>query len=145
MAGGGTKLPSRTTLERKLGLRKFEGLEDEKILAQDDSFWVLPDKYPVSPGHTLIVVKDPNKARYQHLTKKEKLALLNWIDWAVDYLNRTLHPKPDGFNFGVNDGPAAGQTRSQFHLHIIPRYFGDSDDPRGGVRTILPDPTGYLR
>jgi diadenosine tetraphosphate (Ap4A) HIT family hydrolase len=52
-------------------------------------------------------------------------------------------PKPDGFNLGVNDGAAAGQTMAQFHFHVIPRYAGDVADPRGGVRWVIPDKAKY--
>ena len=52
-------------------------------------------------------------------------------------------PKPDGFNLGVNDGPAAGQTMPQFHFHVIPRRTGDVADPRGGVRWVIPEKAKY--
>lgn len=51
--------------------------------------------------------------------------------------------EPDGFNIGVNDGAAAGQTIEHLHIHLIPRYIGDSADPRGGVRWIFPDKAKY--
>jgi diadenosine tetraphosphate (Ap4A) HIT family hydrolase len=54
-----------------------------------------------------------------------------------------LH-RPDGFNIGFNDGVAAGQTVDQLHLHVIPRYVGDVDDPRGGVRHVIPSRGNYL-
>ncbi len=50
---------------------------------------------------------------------------------------------PDGFNIGVNDGTAAGQTVMHLHIHLIPRYTGDQSDPRGGVRWIFPDKAAY--
>src|SRR5207248_9904239 len=50
---------------------------------------------------------------------------------------------PDGFNIGVNVGPAAGQTVDHIHVHVIPRYFGDVDDPRGGVRYVIPARANY--
>ena len=94
-------------------------------------------KYPVSPGHTLIIVKRPI-ARFSELTKKEKMALMEWIDWTLYYLEENLESKPDGFNIGLNDGEAAGQTIGQLHLHIIPRYSNDVPDPRGGIRHVIP-------
>ncbi|NCU86103.1 MAG: HIT family protein, partial [Betaproteobacteria bacterium] len=51
--------------------------------------------------------------------------------------------KPDGYNIGVNDGAAAGQTVPHMHIHLIPRYQGDQPDPRGGVRWIFPDKADY--
>ena len=49
----------------------------------------------------------------------------------------------DGFNIGINDGIAAGQTVMHLHIHLIPRYIGDKDDPRGGVRWIMPEKASY--
>lgn len=50
---------------------------------------------------------------------------------------------PAGYNIGINDGPAAGQTVPHLHVHLIPRYDGDRDDPRGGVRWIFPERANY--
>lgn len=54
-------------------------------------------------------------------------------------------PEPDAFNLGLNDGPAAGQTVSQLHFHVIPRYHGDVPDPRGGVRWVIPHKAKYWK
>jgi diadenosine tetraphosphate (Ap4A) HIT family hydrolase len=43
---------------------------------------------------------------------------------------------PDGYNIGINEGEAAGQTIAHLHIHVIPRYVGDVDEPRGGIRNI---------
>jgi diadenosine tetraphosphate (Ap4A) HIT family hydrolase len=62
-------------------------------------------------------------------------------------LRRTITKKhrPDGFNTGLNAGEAAGQTVLHAHLHVIPRYRGDREDPRGGVRWIIPEKAQYWR
>jgi diadenosine tetraphosphate (Ap4A) HIT family hydrolase len=62
--------------------------------------------------------------------------MLELLDSAKLGLDAAFHP--DGYNVGINDGEAAGQTVPHLHLHLIPRYAGDSEDPRGGVRWILP-------
>jgi diadenosine tetraphosphate (Ap4A) HIT family hydrolase len=65
----------------------------------------------------------------------EEIALLTLVRKAKTLLDGRLHP--DGYNVGVNAGTAAGQT--VMHLHVIPRYAGDVDDPRGGVRGAVPE------
>ena len=56
---------------------------------------------------------------------------------AKALLDKQFHP--DGYNVGVNCGEAAGQTVMHLHVHLIPRYSGDMDDPRGGVRGVIPE------
>ena len=51
---------------------------------------------------------------------------------------------PDGLNVGFNEGEAAGQTIPHFHIHVIPRRTGDIQDPRGGVRHVIPEKGNYL-
>jgi diadenosine tetraphosphate (Ap4A) HIT family hydrolase len=101
---------------------------------------VLRDGYPVSPGHTLIV---PGRhfASFFEATQAEQEALLEGLREARALLARMHHA--DGFNVGLNDGLAAGQTVMHCHLHIIPRYTGDHPDPRGGVRWVLPAKARY--
>ena len=108
----------------------------------DDLFAVVKDKFPVTPGHTLIVPRRTAK-RFQELHASEKARLLELVEWAQRHLEATLVPVPEGFNLGVNDGPAAGQTMPQFHFHVIPRRIGDVADPRGGVRWVIPDRAKY--
>ena len=119
-----------------LKLPAFGEIEPARLLALDDLFAIVSDKFPISPGHTLIIARRP-AARFQDLTTDEKARLLVWIDWAQRQLATRFTPAPDGFNLGLNDGPAAGQTMSQFHFHVIPRYAGDVADPRGGIRHVI--------
>jgi diadenosine tetraphosphate (Ap4A) HIT family hydrolase len=120
----------------------FGRIGAEDVLAHDELFVVLRDKYPVSPGHMLIVARR-SVALFHDLTQQERMRLLFWADWTQRHLTETLTPKPDAFNFGLNDGAAAGQTKPQFHFHIIPRYTGDVPDPRGGVRNVIPSKARY--
>lgn len=64
---------------------------------------------------------------------------------AVDVAKAVIEEvhRPDGYNIGINSGEAAGQTVPHLHVHVIPRYKGDSADPRGGVRLVLPDKAAY--
>ena len=69
------------------------------------------------------------------------MSLLKAIDQGRDLLGKEF--KPDGYNIGINDGEVAGQTIEHLHIHLIPRYEGDSQDPRGGVRWIFPNKAPY--
>jgi len=123
-------------------MKPFGEIEPERVLSEDELFIVARDKYPVSPGHSLIIVKRV-VSRFSELTTDEKARLTHWIDWCIAHLQGTLQPKPDGFNVGLNDGSAAGQTVGQLHIHVIPRYQGDVADPRGGVRFVVPHKAKY--
>ena len=133
---------TKLTPAAPLALPAFGRIEAVRVLALDDLFAVVSDKYPVSAGHTLIIARR-EVARFQDLTGAEKARLLVWVDWTQKHLAESLSPAPEGFNLGVNDGPAAGQTVAQFHFHVIPRYIGDVPDPRGGIRHVIPDKTRY--
>lgn len=98
------------------------------------------DIYPVSPGH-LLVVPYRHVSDYFDTTAEEKAAIIEMIDHARDWLRKEY--SPDGFNIGLNCGTAAGQTVMHAHVHLIPRYVGDMDDPRGGVRGVIPGKQKY--
>ena len=137
------EFPGRNaTLTGTLVLPEFGEIEPSRLVALDDLFAVVADKFPISPGHALIVARRA-VARFQELTVTEKARLLVWIEWTQEHLESELAPVPDAFNFGLNDGPAAGQTMPQFHFHIIPRYAGDVPDPRGGIRLVIPEKARY--
>jgi len=132
--------PSRNQSE--VFLPAFGHIEAERVLALDATFAVIRDRFPVSPGHALIVPRRP-VALFTDLDENEEIALVRWLRWTQDHLAETLTPRPDAFNLGLNDGPAAGQTVAQLHFHVIPRYRGDVPDPRGGVRWVLPAKAAY--
>ena len=100
----------------------------------------IADSFPISPGHMLIVPRrcEPD---FLKLTQAEQWAVWSLVD-PVRAVIESLH-KPDGYNIGINIGAAAGQTIAHAHLHVIPRYAGDIEDPRGGVRWILPSKARY--
>ncbi len=118
----------------------FCALSAERIVRQSDLCLAFRDGYPVSPGHTLLIPKR-HVASFFQVTQKEREELLELLDWCRSDLAK--RHKPDGFNIGVNDGAAAGQTVMHLHIHLIPRFRGDRADPRGGVRWILPEKADY--
>ena len=101
---------------------------------------VVLDGYPVSRGHTLVIPKR-HVGSFFELEGNERDDILSMLDQAKTHLNAEY--APDGYNIGINDGPAAGQTVPHLHVHLIPRYRGDQDDPRGGVRWIFPEKADY--
>ena len=100
----------------------------------------LEDRYPISPGHTLVVPRRHVESVFD-LAPAEMLDLGALVMEARRRLNEAL--KPDGFNVGVNDGLGAGQTVMHAHVHVVPRFRGDVPDPRGGVRWVLPEKARY--
>ena len=118
----------------------FCSLPDERIVEREPLGLIVRDGYPVSPGHTL-VIPTRHVASFFDLDETERAALLLLLDRAREGLEREF--KPDGYNIGINDGPAAGQTVPHLHIHLIPRYAGDLPDPRGGVRWVIPEKADY--
>ena len=118
----------------------FCTLPDERVIDQNDHGLVIRDGFPISPGHTLIIPKR-HTGSFFDLTEAERSDLLLLLDKAKLDLENEF--KPDGYNIGINDGPAAGQTVPHLHIHLIPRYAGDRADPRGGVRWIIPEKADY--
>ena len=101
---------------------------------------VIRDGFPISPGHTLIIPKR-HVGSFFELEEQERSEMLMLLDRAKAALDEEF--KPQGFNIGINDGPAAGQTVLHLHIHLIPRYTNDRSDPRGGVRWIIPEKADY--
>jgi diadenosine tetraphosphate (Ap4A) HIT family hydrolase len=117
-----------------------EQIQSGKALIAGDLAVVLPDGFPVSPGHTLIVPRR-HVADYFALNHAEQVALWALVPQVKALIERAH--APDGYNIGMNLGKAAGQTVPHVHLHVIPRYVGDAADPRGGIRWILPARAAY--
>ena len=117
-------------------------IPQEKFIAQNALTFTVRDTLPVSPGHTLILPKRHIASIFE-ATKEEVAALWEAIQQVRIGLIKEF--SPDGFNIGINDGFAAGQTLPHLHIHIIPRYKGDMPDPRGGIRWIFPDKAKYWK
>ncbi len=120
----------------------FCNLDKSRIVLANDHAIAIHDGFPVTPGHTLIVPKRHIASLFE-ATKEELTALFELLAKMRHYLQEER--SPDGFNIGINDGAAAGQTVMHLHIHLIPRYAGDTDDPRGGVRWIMPKKAAYWK
>jgi mutator protein MutT len=120
----------------------FCEIPQERIIASNQYAYAIRDGFPVSRLHTLIIPKR-HALDYFELTNEELLACHDLIHELKNDI-QSEDPTVVAFNIGLNAGEAAGQTIFHCHTHLIPRRKGDLDDPRGGVRNILPDTTGYL-
>ena len=109
----------------------FKELPPERVLFRSEYFFIIEDGYPVSPGH-LLIISNELRQDYFELSPSEKTALPEMIEKAKEIIE--AGHRPDGYNIGMNCGTAAGQTVMHFHCHVIPRYIGDMENPRGGVR-----------
>lgn len=116
------------------------GNEIRELIVETATVFSFFDKFPVSLGHSLIVPKRL-VSNYFDLTLKEQTAC--WI--VANKVKTILQEKynPDGFNVGINAYEAAGQTIPHCHIHIIPRYNGDVENPRGGIRGVIPSKKEY--
>ncbi|MBU1144925.1 MAG: HIT family protein [Firmicutes bacterium] len=112
----------------------------DKLIYENDLVFAIEDEFPVSKGHLLLITKRHIET-YFETTKEEVLAL----DEAMKRLKIQLDQKykPQGYNIGINNGINAGQSILHLHLHLIPRYFGDVLNPRGGVRSVIPGKQDY--
>ena len=112
-----------------------------KIMENDHAFAIY-DGFPVSEGHALVVPKKQVISIFD-LEVDEYYQCFDLVKKITILLKNKF--KVEAFNIGINNGLDAGQTIAHAHIHIIPRYQGDLKDPRGGVRNILPDKSGYLK
>ena len=101
----------------------------QNIVHEDDNVVVFKDRYPVTEGHLLFVPK--KRTRRADITICFEYA----YDWGVKGI---MDYKWEAFNVGINNGEAAGQSVMWPHVHLIPRRKGDTPNPRGGVRGVIP-------
>ncbi len=124
------------------GFSAFDPHKD-RVLAEDELAFVIQDLYPVTDGHLLVIPKR-HAETYFDLVRPEINALNRLL---LDQKER-IEKEDDsvtGFNVGINSGESAGQTVFHCHIHLIPRRKNDVDNPRGGVRGVVPDKADYLK
>lgn len=118
----------------------FCSLPSERIVSRTAHVVAIRDSFPITPGHTLLIPR-------RHVASLFGLTMVEWVELGqlLTEVRTALLAEyhPDGFNIGINEGTAAGQTVMHLHLHLIPRYHGDQPDPRGGIRWIFPDKARY--
>ena len=119
----------------------FLAIDPRDWVAESELAFAIRDRYPVTEGHTLVVPKRLVETWFD-ASRDEQRAIFDLVDEVKRQLDAEL--SPDGYNVGFNAGDAAGQTVMHLHVHVIPRYRGDMDDPRGGVRHVIPSRGNYL-
>lgn len=113
---------------------------DRELLCETATALAFYDGFPVNPGHVLVVPKR-HVANYFDLSVHEQRAIWLLVNRCKEVLTERFNP--DGFNLGININEAAGQTVMHVHVHLIPRYKGDVENPRGGVRGVVPGKKDY--
>ena len=119
----------------------FCNLADDQVLVSTSTAAVIRDGFPVTEGHSIAIPHRHVESVFD-LTEEE---LQDPGELSSDVRRRLLDSDDtiEGFNIGVNDGTVAGQTVPHCHVHIIPRRAGDVDNPRGGVRHVIPSKGNY--
>ena len=119
----------------------FCSVPSERIISENELTFAIRDKFPVTPLHTLIIPKRHTKD-YFSLKEEELLschALLRKVKDSMQNDDELI----GGFNIGINSGESAGQTIFHCHIHLIPRRGGDVENPRGGIRHLIPGKGDY--
>jgi len=114
---------------------------DGKEIKGNNSFFAKYSAFPIIKGHCEIIIKKHIDSFFE-LTPSQ---MRDFYDLAKDVkkiVDKKYHP--DGYNVGINEGEAAGRSVHHLHIHLIPRYYGDVKNPRGGVRNIIPSKGDYF-
>ena len=114
--------------------------EKHDYILENDYGYAIYDDYPVSLGHMLIIPKK-HIVDFFGADEQTRLHLFKLLDEAKQLLDEKYHP--DGYNIGMNCQMAAGQSIMHLHIHLIPRYIGDTPSPKGGIRGVIPGKMSY--
>ncbi len=119
----------------------FCNINKDRIVHEYKNFYVVRDAYPVTHLHSLVITKR-HVVSYFQCSKEEYDEIPMILDTQKTEL-KILDDTITGFNIGMNIGEDAGQTIFHCHIHIIPRRKGDTSNPRGGVRGVIPEKQKY--
>lgn len=118
----------------------FCDIDNSRIESENETAYAIYDGFPVNKGHMLIIPKKHIKD-YFEINEQDKVGLWQLVDECKKIVDKEFNP--DGYNIGINCGEAAGQTVMHSHIHLIPRYTGDIENPRGGVRGVITEKRIY--
>lgn len=112
----------------------------KETIGENELAFAIYDKFPVNKGHALIIPKRHFSSFFEATEEEIKAiySLLHDVKYIVD-----REYEPQGYNVGINIGEDAGQTIMHLHVHLIPRYKGDVENPRGGVRKLKKELVPY--
>jgi diadenosine tetraphosphate (Ap4A) HIT family hydrolase len=114
--------------------------DKEKIILENEFAFARFDEFAVSKGHMLFITKRHCKDFFE-TNLQERQAIFELVDKAKELIDEKFHPT--GYNIGMNCGQSAGQFVMHIHVHLIPRYDGDVENPRGGIRGVIPQKQNY--
>ena len=121
-------------------------ISGRKLVTENETTIAVLDGYPVGKGHTLIFPRR-HVTSFFETTEQERGDIYRILFDAKRVIEMQLTkkglPLPSGYNIGINDGKSAGRTVDHLHVHLIPRYDGDMEDPKGGVRGVIPEKQKY--
>ena len=118
----------------------FCEIDPQRIIYEGQHCFAVRDLFPVSEGHSLIISKR-HIGSFFETSAEEQAALIKAMGRVKADIDKQF--SPETYNVGINDGPEAGQTIPHLHIHLIPRYKGDVDEPQGGVRGVIPGKAAY--
>lgn len=128
----------------KIGDTKLECLfcnyDKKEYVAENEFAFAIYDHFPVNKGHVLIIPKR-HFENFFDAKEEEVCAIYDLMHTVKSIIDKEL--KPDGYNVGINIGYDAGQTIMHLHVHLIPRYKGDVENPRGGIRKFKKNLVDY--
>ena len=113
----------------------FVSVPETEWFAANNLAFAIYDRYPVNDGHVLVITRRQIPTWWD-ATPEEQQAIFQLVEVVKRLLDEQFQPA--GYNVGFNAGEVAGQTVPHLHVHVIPRYVGDMDDPTGGVRHVIP-------
>ncbi len=110
--------------------------KENKIILENDFCYARWDNFPLTEGHLEIVPKLHINSFFD-LNNEQLIQLYSLLKEAKEIVQKKYNP--DSYNIGINEGETAGRTIPHLHMHLIPRYKGDVENPSGGIRNMLPD------
>ena len=119
---------------------KFCNPSQERLLLKGTLGFVSWDRHPVNKGH-ILVMPYRHFSDYFDITEEERIEMWELVQSAKSIVDEKYNP--DGYNIGINVGKWAGQSIPHLHIHLIPRFKGDVENPKGGVRGVIPAKQKY--